>query len=187
MIISEDIFNFITETEDEFVTNLLEGEEEEIKNFAETLPFLENIDFNNKSLYLDAFKKIKAENMENHSLVYEQILKSVSLTILDKNWHNHIQELNNIRLSVSLSGYGGKDPVNEFRKASFGAFNQLIYEIQKQMVLVLNNMNIQNKDQNTENKMDDKILNPKKIGRNEPCPCGSKKKYKHCHGKVSLG
>ena len=55
------------------------------------------------------------------------------------------------------------------------------------MVLVLNNMNIQNRDQNTENKMDEKVLNPKKIGRNEPCPCGSKKKYKHCHGKVSLG
>jgi preprotein translocase subunit SecA len=90
MIISEDILNFITETEDEFVTNLLEGEEEEIKNFAETLPFLEDIDFSNKSLYLDAFKKIKAENIENHSLVYEQILKSVSLTILDKNCHNHL-------------------------------------------------------------------------------------------------
>ena len=186
-IISEDIFNFISETEDEFVSNLLEGEEEEIKNFAETLPFLKNIDFNNKSLYLDAFKKIKSDNLENYSSVYEQILKSVSLTILDRNWHNHIQELNNIRLSVSLSGYGGKDPVNEFRKASFAAFNQLIYEIQKQMVLVLNNMNIQNRDQNTENKMDEKVLNPKKIGRNEPCPCGSKKKYKHCHGKVSLG
>mgnify|MGYP001176558975 FL=1 len=186
-IISEDIFNFISETEDEFISNLLEGEEEEIKNFAETLPFLKNIDFNNKSLYLDAFKKIKSDNLENYSSVYEQILKSVSLTILDRNWHNHIQELNNIRLSVSLSGYGGKDPVNEFRKASFAAFNQLIYEIQKQMVLVLNNMNIQNKDQNTENKMDEKVLNPKKIGRNEPCPCGSKKKYKHCHGKVSLG
>jgi preprotein translocase subunit SecA len=186
-IISEDIFNFITETEDEFISNLLEGEEEEIKNFAETLPFLKNIDFNNKSLYLDAFKKIKSDNLENYSSVYEQILKSVSLTILDRNWHNHIQELNNIRLSVSLSGYGGKDPINEFRKASFAAFNQLIYEIQKQMVLVLNNMNIQNKDQQTENKLDDKVLNPKKIGRNEPCPCGSKKKYKHCHGKVSLG
>ncbi len=186
-IIGEDIFNFIAETEDEFISNLLEGEEEEIKNFAETLPFLNNIDFNNKLEYLDAFKKIKEDNTENYNLAYEQILKSVSLTILDRNWHNHIQELNNIRLSVSLSGYGGKDPVNEFRKASFGAFNQLIYEIQKQMVLVLNNMNIQNKDQKTENKIEDNVLNPKKIGRNEPCPCGSKKKYKHCHGKVSLG
>ena len=54
-------------------------------------------------------------------------------------------------------------------------------------IQVLNNMNIQNKDQHSENKMDEKVLNPKKIGRNEPCPCGSKKKYKHCHGKVSLG
>ena len=63
---------------------------------------------------------------------------------MDRNWHNHIQELTNIRMSVSLSGYGGKDPVNEFRKASFAAFNSLVYEIQKQMVLVLNNMNITN-------------------------------------------
>ena len=187
MIISEDIYKFISDTEDEFISNLLEGDEEEIQNFSQTLHFLKNENLKDKTSYLRAFEKIKLSNIENHSLIYKEILKSVSLTILDKNWHNHIQELNNIRLSVSLSGYGGKDPVNEFRKASFVAFNQLIYEIQKQMVLVLNNMNIQNKDQLTDSKIDDKTLNIKKVGRNEPCPCGSKKKYKHCHGKVSLG
>ena len=125
-------------------------------------------------------------NLEKHNNAYEQILRQVTITILDKNWHSHIQELTNIRMSVSLSGYAGKDPVNEFRKASFSAFNQLIYEIQKQIVLVLNNMNIQNKSDKKQRSFEPNPSN-KKVGRNDSCPCGSGKKYKHCHGSIALG
>ena len=185
MIITEDILNFIKETEEEFITNLLEGEEDEIKNFYNTLPFMQNKNMNDKSMYLESFDEIKKQNFEQHKDIYEKILRQVSLTILDRNWHNHIQELTNIRMSVSLSGYGGKDPVNEFRKASFAAFNNLVYEIQKQIVLVLNNMNITNQGskKNEDENLD--ISSPKKIGRNDPCPCGSGKKYKQCHGNVA--
>ena len=185
MIITEDILNFIKETEEEFITNLLEGEENEIKNFYNTLPFMQNKNMNDKSMYLESFDEIKKQNFEQHKDIYEKILRQVSLTILDRNWHNHIQELTNIRMSVSLSGYGGKDPVNEFRKASFAAFNTLVYEIQKQIVLVLNNMNITNQGskKNEDENLD--ISSPKKIGRNDPCPCGSGKKYKQCHGNVA--
>ena len=129
-IINENIFNFIQETEDEFISNLLESEKEEINKFSDTLPFIDQNKNNDKNHYLEAFKNIKDENYSKHSDAYIFILRQVSLSILDKNWHNHIQELTNIRMSVSLSGYGGKDPVNEFRKASLSAFNQLIYEIQ---------------------------------------------------------
>ena len=185
MIINEDILNFIRETEEEFITNLLEGEEDEIKNFHNTLPFMQNKNMNDKSMYLESFDEIKKQNFEQHKDIYEKILRQVSLTILDRNWHNHIQELTNIRMSVSLSGYGGKDPVNEFRKASFAAFNTLVYEIQKQIVLVLNNMNITNQGskKNEDENLD--ISTPKKIGRNDPCPCGSGKKYKQCHGSAA--
>ena len=182
-IINEDIINFIQETEDEFITNLLESERDEIKNFSETLPFIDEQEIGNKDHYLSSFKKIKDENYAKHLDAYIYILRQVSLSILDKNWHSHIQELTNIRMSVSLSGYGGKDPVNEFRKASLSAFNQLIYEIQKQMVLVLNNIRVKEKDEN-ENKLNKPII--KKIGRNDPCPCGSGKKYKQCHGSSKL-
>ena len=185
MIITEDILNFIKETEEEFITNLLEGEEDEIKNFHNTLPFMQNKNMNDKSIYLESFNEIKKQNFDQHKDIYEKILRQVSLTILDRNWHNHIQELTNIRMSVSLSGYGGKDPVNEFRKASFAAFNTLVYEIQKQIVLVLNNMNITNQSskKNEDENLD--ITTPKKIGRNDPCPCGSGKKYKQCHGNAA--
>ena len=72
-------------------------------------------------------------------------------------------------------------------KASFAAFNNLVYEIQKQMVLVLNNMRIA--DQGSKKPEEKKSLNsiPKKIGRNDACPCGSGKKYKNCHGNIALG
>jgi preprotein translocase subunit SecA len=185
MIITEDILNFIKETEEEFISNLLEGEEDEIKNFHNTLPFMQNKNMNDKSIYLESFNEIKKQNFDQHKDIYEKILRQVSLTILDRNWHNHIQELTNIRMSVSLSGYGGKDPVNEFRKASFAAFNTLVYEIQKQIVLVLNNMNITNQSskKNEDENLD--ITTPKKIGRNDPCPCGSGKKYKQCHGNAA--
>ena len=185
MIINEDILNFIRETEEEFITNLLEGEEDEIKNFHNTLPFMQNKNMNDKSIYIESFDEIKKQNFDQHKEIYEKILRQVSLTILDRNWHNHIQELTNIRMSVSLSGYGGKDPVNEFRKASFAAFNTLVYEIQKQIVLVLNNMNITNQGskKNEDENLD--ISTPKKIGRNDPCPCGSGKKYKQCHGSAA--
>ena len=179
-IINDDIIHFIQETEDEFISNLLEGEKDEINNFSETLPFIDKQENGNKDHYLSSFKKIKDENYAKHSDAYIYILRQVSLSILDKNWHRHIQELTNIRMSVSLSGYGGKDPLNEFRKASLSAFNQLIYEIQKQMVLILNNIRVKEKEEN-ENKLNKPII--KKIGRNDPCPCGSGKKYKQCHGK----
>ena len=183
MIISEDILEFIAETEDEFITNLLEGENEEVENFKKTLTHLKENVLKEKKDYLEQFNKIKSDNLERHNDIYEQILRQVTITILDKNWHSHIQELTNIRMSVSLSGYAGKDPVNEFRKASFSAFNQLIYEIQKQIVLVLNNMNIQSQSNDNQIKLTDSQPINKKVGRNDPCPCGSKKKYKHCHGK----
>ena len=183
MIISEDILEFIAETEDEFITNLLEGENEEVENFKKTLTHLKENVLKEKKDYLEQFNKIKSDNLERHNDIYEQILRQVTITILDKNWHSHIQELTNIRMSVSLSGYAGKDPVNEFRKASFSAFNQLIYEIQKQIVLVLNNMNIQSQSNDNQIKLTDSQPINKKVGRNDPCPCGSKKKYKLCHGK----
>ena len=179
-IINKDILKFIEETEDEFISNLLESDNEEIKNFSNTLQFINKEKRGDKEHYLECFKDIKEKNYSKHKEAYLFILRDVSLSILDKNWHNHIQELNNIRMSVSLSGYGGKDPLNEFRMASLAAFSELIYEIQKQMVLVLNNIRVQNKEESENNILNEPIT--KKIGRNEPCPCGSGKKYKQCHG-----
>ena len=141
-------------------------------------------------------------NHKKHKDAYIFIVKRVCLSILDKKWQDHIQDLNNIRLGVSLAGYGGKDPLNEFRKASFASFNQLVYEIQKQIVILINNINLSEQSKGRLsvndltfdfNKKDwskklykedwSQKLKDKKVQRNSPCPCGSGKKFKHCHGK----
>ena len=180
-IIEDDILQFIKDTEEEFFNNLYDEEEKEIINFTNLISFSEKDQVKVKKYYLDKFTDLRNKNLEEHNQIYLLILKQIALSILDKNWHNHLQELNNIRMSVSLSGYGGKDPVNEFRKASFSSFNNLIYEIQKQLVLVLNNLQVRNNDKADQNSSLDEIEN-KKIGRNDPCPCGSGKKFKQCHG-----
>ena len=64
MIINDDILNFIKETEEEFISNLLEGEEDEIKNFHDTLPFMQNKNMNDKSIYLESFNEIKKQNFD---------------------------------------------------------------------------------------------------------------------------
>ncbi len=180
-IIEDDILQFTKDTEEEFFNNLYEEDEKEIINFTNLISFSEKDQIKEKEYYLNKFNEFRNSNFEEHKQIYLLILKQIALSILDKNWHNHLQELNNIRMSVSLSGYGGKDPVNEFRKASFSAFNNLIYEIQKQLVLVLNNLKVKNNDKTTETNSLEEIDN-KKIGRNDPCPCGSGKKFKQCHG-----
>jgi preprotein translocase subunit SecA len=185
-IIEDDIFYFIEETEDEFVSNLIDDEEDEIKEFSKTFKFIDVNKISDKEHYLASFKKIKLFNKEKHKEAYTFVLKQICLSILDKNWQNHLQDLSNIRLGVSLSGYGGKDPLNEFRKASFTAFNQLIYEIQKQIVIVCNNLDLDKRQEDPEKKITITDSNKKKIGRNDPCPCGSNKKYKHCHGKIMI-
>jgi len=183
-IIIDDILDFISDTEVEFITNMLESDENEIKEFSKIFPELDVNINNQKEIYLDYFNSIKKENFSKHKEAYLFVLKQVCLSIIDKNWQNHIQDLNNIKLGVSLSGYGGKDPLNEFRKASFSAFNLLVYEIQKQIVLITNNMNL-DRTKETED-IEITTVGRKKIGRNEICPCGSGKKYKQCHGKIFI-
>ena len=182
-IIENDILRFMKDTEEEFFSNLYEDEDQEVLNFTNLLNISQKDILEEKVYYLNKLDEMRNNNFVEHKEIYLIILKQIALSILDKNWHNHLQEINNIRISVSLSGYGGKDPVNEFRKASFSAFNNLIYEIQKQLVLMLNNLQVRNKDKNQESSIED--IENKKIGRNDPCPCGSGKKYKQCHGTIN--
>ena len=183
-IIDDDILNFIKDIEEEFIDNLLESEENEILEFSKSFENINLEDENKKEAFISCFNLSKKENLNNHKEAFIFILKQVCISIIDKNWQNHLQELNNIRLAVSFSGYGGKDPLNEFRKLSFSAFTQLIYEIQKQIVLVTNNMSLDQKEKDDGDK--NTLAGRKKIGRNDPCPCGSGKKYKQCHGKIII-
>ena len=110
--------------------------------------------------------------------------KRVMLFHIDKNWREHLAAMDTLRSSVNLRAMGGKDPFYEYKKESFDYFNQMLSEQDEKVLKTLFNLELiaSNEDRTVVKKIDPKNIVIKKIGRNEPCPCGSGKKYKTCHG-----
>jgi preprotein translocase subunit SecA len=125
--------------------------------------------------------KILGENQNNN------LEKKIFLQIIDFSWRSHLQYLEQLRQVIGLRQYGQKDPLSEFKKEAFVLFEGLLLKIKNDLIKFLLNLNIVisneekgeiKKEEIKENKSE------KKIGRNEKCPCGSGKKFKHCHGNI---
>ena len=111
--------------------------------------------------------------------------KRVMLFQIDKDWKDHLAAMDTLRSSVNLRAMGGKDPFYEYKKESFDYFDQMLSEQNEKVLKTLFNLELvaSNQDKTMIKRVDaDKKIISKKIGRNEPCPCGSGKKYKVCHG-----
>ena len=119
----------------------------------------------------------------------KEIEKRVFLQLIDENWKMHIQYLEQLRQVIGLRSYGQRDPLIEYKKEAFVLFENLLNKLKNDLIIFLINMkiinNIEDKKNFNQNQNDKfKELSSKKIGRNEPCPCNSGKKYKHCHGSL---
>ena len=147
---------------------------------------IEKKDFDKKmtDLYLNK-RKLRIELIgeeQNNSLE-----KKIFLQIIDFSWRSHLQYLEQLRQVIGLRQYGQKDPLSEFKKEAFLLFEGLLSKIKNDLIKFLLNLNIvvSDKKQTEEMKVDEVTKKEdKKIGRNEKCPCGSGKKFKHCHGNI---
>ena len=142
---------------------------------------------NDKELRSEILELYKKKRSESIKLIGEEkyldLEKKIFLQILDFSWRSHLQYLEQLRQVIGLRSYGQKDPLSEFKKEAFVLFENLLEKIKFDVIKFLLNINIVFKDDmNSENIKDVKIA--KKVGRNEKCPCGSGKKYKHCCGSV---
>ena len=98
-----------------------------------------------------------------------------------------MQYLEQLRQVIGLRQYGQKDPLSEFKKEAFVLFEGLLLKIKNDLIKFLLNLNIVLSDEEKDEVSKEKIKenkSEKKVGRNEKCPCGSGKKFKHCHGNV---
>jgi len=111
--------------------------------------------------------------------------KKIFLQIIDFAWRSHLQYLEQLRQVIGLRQYGQKDPLSEFKKEAFNLFEGLLNKIKNDIIKFLLNLNIviSNQEQQKEESLK-KVADNKKVGRNEKCPCGSGKKFKHCHGNI---
>ena len=126
---------------------------------------------------------------------FREIERVVLLKVIDKKWMAHLDDMTQLRQGITLQAYGSKDPVVEYKFAGFDMFNEMIASICEETVRMLLHVKIEQKVEREEvakvtgtNKDDSVKKGPvrregAKIGRNDPCPCGSGKKYKMCCGR----
>ena len=117
----------------------------------------------------------------------KEIEKRIFLQSIDINWRSHIQYLEQLRQVIGLRSYGQRDPLVEYKKEAFTLFENLLYKLKQDYITVLMNLkfveNPKNDNKVESNKTRFKELD-RKVSRNEPCPCGSGKKYKKCCGSL---
>ncbi len=127
-------------------------------------------------------ERIKMLNEEQ----YNEIEKRIFLQLIDQNWKLHIQYLEQLRQVIGLRSYGQRDPLVEYKKEAFTLFENLLGKLKYDLITILFNLKLieNSQEEQTNENLSKKFeeLSTKKIGRNEPCPCNSGKKYKHCHG-----
>lgn len=127
---------------------------------------------------------------------FREIERVVLLRVIDRKWMDHIDDMAQLRQGIGLQAYGQKDPIVEYKMAGFDMFDDMISAIQEDTVRLLYHVQVEqkvereqvakisgtNKDESAQNAP--KRRAAAKVYPNDPCPCGSGKKYKQCCGRV---
>ena len=176
----------------------------------------ENIDLEKLKQTSD-FKELHASIVKELERLYEakmsqidlagrkDIEKMLYLQVVDRDWREHLYQMDTLKAGINLRGYNQKDPLTEYKKESYNLFMELVIRLKSDSVRMLHTIRFktqeeleedkkayeelqrkiaaQEESENSENLQNNDNDGIKKVSRNEPCPCGSGKKYKDCHGK----
>jgi preprotein translocase subunit SecA len=141
-------------------------------------------------------------------------MRMVLLQSIDTHWREHLAALDYLRQGIHLRGYAQKNPKQEYKREAFELFSQLLDVVKMEVTRLLMTVRVQTQEQVAQaaEKIEERaghvanvtythpnedgsvsqerdpataVADVPKVGRNDPCPCGSGKKYKHCHGKLA--
>ena len=154
--------------------------------------------------YQSKVERVGAENMHHYE-------RAIMLQSLDQHWREHLSALDHLRQGIHLRGYAQKNPKQEYKREAFELFASMLDAIKLEVTQVLMSVQVRSEQdvaqveaapapenvqyhhadyaealaQTTEKEAEPFVRAGEKMGRNDPCPCGSGKKYKQCHGKLS--
>jgi len=152
---------------------LEKSEKSELKNLILSL-------INNYNYSEDDYNKKEKEVGEDNM---RQIEKIAAIRAIDSLWIEHLENMDSLKDSVRLRAYGQRDPLVEYKKEGHILFKEMLENCEKNMVEGIMNATVNIKPAQLNNiSQDDKIIEKEGINRNDPCPCGSGKKYKKCCG-----
>ncbi|OGX68233.1 MAG: hypothetical protein A2189_06815 [Paenibacillus sp. RIFOXYA1_FULL_44_5] len=142
----------------------------------------------------------KTRYEEREQEISEEIMrefeKVVVLRAVDSKWMDHIDAMDQLRQGIHLRAYGGTDPLREYQFEGFEMFHEMIENIQEEVATYIMKAHVeanlerqavaegQAVDPKVEESGKKPIVRDQKVGRNDPCPCGSGKKYKQCCGRA---
>ena len=138
---------------------------------------------------------------EKQGINFSAVERDVLLRILDRKWIDHIDDMDNLRTGIGLRGYGNKNPITVYQTEGFEMFDEMIMSVRRDVANFMMGINIRIgvspeqlvkmrrahlaglKTNNAGSSTPAPVTKSKTVGRNNPCPCGSGKKYKNCCGK----
>ncbi|KDO13132.1 preprotein translocase subunit SecA [Vibrio metoecus] len=161
-----------------------------------------------------AVEVYKAKEQAVSPAVMRNFEKSVMLQTLDTLWKEHLAAMDHLRQGIHLRGYAQKNPKQEYKRESFELFEELLESLKSDVITVLSKVRVQQQEEvermeaqrraqaeeaarhahaqhasadeiEQEESNQPMVRDERKVGRNEPCPCGSGKKYKQCHGQIN--
>ncbi|OYD08064.1 preprotein translocase subunit SecA [Paludifilum halophilum] len=154
-------------------------------------------------IYEELVEQLNAREETVGSERLQEFIKVVILRAVDRKWMDHIDALDQLRQGIHLRAYGQTDPLREYQFEGYEMFQQMVQEIQEEVVRYVMKSTVEENvereevataktassggspHQDQEASKRQPIRRTEKVGRNQPCPCGSGKKYKHCCGSAS--
>ena len=136
----------------------------------------------------------QAQEEENTPNQMREVERVIMLRVVDQKWMDHIDAMDQLRQGIGLRAYGQRDPVVEYKFEGFEMFEGMIRSIQEEVVTILYRVKVRNnapqrqrvaeplEASHGEPQQRKPVVKGEKVGRNDPCPCGSGKKYKKCCG-----
>jgi len=214
----------ITETIENVLDNMFEvfvnaTEKPEYEEFEKEIEQIFDIDFkfneDKKEIQrdLDRLRELinvkLEEKRDQFGGYFAEVTRYLYINILDTRWKENLLQMDYLRDSVGLRGYGQKDPLNEYKREAFNLFLEMMNKVNSEVVRFLFHVQVQEESDVEAASRKEKVQTKEehrsifeeekadkrkpitrdmpKVGRNDPCPCGSGKKYKKCHGASETG
>ena len=167
----------------EHFNELVENELGELLSDLARGKFLKNLEINDD---LDIYKDLENLFNDNENQDKEnfwRLARGSALSFIDQSWKDHLSEMDYLRSGIGLRAMGQRDPLVEYQNEGYDLFEELINNVKFSVIRILLNFDktlIVQKEKNIDDNVKDKVIAKDKIGRNDPCYCGSGKKFKKC-------
>ena len=202
LLLSDNIENLITDWRDDIFDELQNNVEnyktqyetlEDFRNFVEDelslilsdnvkKQLLQTIEVNDNLEIISSLESLYNKNFESDKNNFMNLARMGSLSFIDQSWKNHLSEMDYLRSGIGLRAMGQRDPLVEYQKEGYDLFEDLIHNVKLSVVRLLLNFEKVSAENNLkkEETKEVNLNNKDKIGRNDPCYCGSGLKYKKC-------